>query len=229
MTGVDCVPPSGPGQTSLAATDEVADSEKPGVGRGVGDGVTMAQFGVVQHRPRSSSHVASRSSHLDVRGAADAEMSVMRKLEKMTPSSAYVKRPTWPPPRDAYERRGGYYADDAGPPRGGDYRDRRGPPREHERAPPEYYDRPPPRSRPPPPGRIFIYGLPDDIREPELEDLYYRCGRIEYIEIRRSSRSGRVEGVVVFEDFRDADYAKRETDGIRFERERITVELDDRF
>ena len=47
-------------------------------------------------------------------------------------------------------------------------RERRSPPREVRRQ-----------------GRIFIDGLPDDVRERELEDLYHRCGRIHYIELRK--------------------------------------------
>ena len=57
----------------------------------------------------------------------------------------------------------------------------------------------------------------------------------------QSRSTGRVEGVVVFENVRDAEYACRETDGMRFERRyvllllidsslrRIRVELDDRY
>lgn len=56
----------------------------------------------------------------------------------------------------------------------------------------DYRDRP----RRPHPGKIFIAGLPDDINEREIDDLYYKYGRIDYIEIRRSSRTQRVQGVV---------------------------------
>ena len=54
----------------------------------------------------------------------------------------------------------------------------------------------------------MVYGLPEDIRERELEELYYRCGRVEYIEIRRSATSRRLYGVVAFADERDAEYAR---------------------
>lgn len=52
------------------------------------------------------------------------------------------------------------------------------------------------RSRGQHPGRIHVSGLPDDINEREIDDLYYKYGRIEFIETRRNSRSGRVEGIV---------------------------------
>ena len=77
--------------------------------------------------------------------------------------------------------------------------------------------------RPPPPNRIYVYGLPDDIREREIDDLYYRYGRIDYIEIRRSAK---MYAVVCYFEPRDADYAQRETDGMRFERKILRVDLD---
>uniref|UniRef100_A0A7S3NN27 RRM domain-containing protein n=1 Tax=Aureoumbra lagunensis TaxID=44058 RepID=A0A7S3NN27_9STRA len=73
-------------------------------------------------------------------------------------------------------------------------------------------------------GRIIVSGLPDDIRERELDDLYYRCGRIAYIEIFRNR--GRLEAIVAFDDIRDAEYACRQTDGMRFEKQRLRVDLD---
>lgn len=50
------------------------------------------------------------------------------------------------------------------------------------------------RPRRPPPARIFVTGLPDDIRERELDDFFYKYGRIEYIEVRRGRRG--IEAVV---------------------------------
>ncbi|KAJ1447715.1 hypothetical protein M885DRAFT_541728 [Pelagophyceae sp. CCMP2097] len=72
--------------------------------------------------------------------------------------------------------------------------------------------------------RIYVEGLPEDIREREVDDFYYKCGRIARVEIRNSSRSGHYV-VVEFEDARDAAYAVRQTDGVRFERQRLKVEL----
>jgi len=95
--------------------------------------------------------------------------------------------------------------DGRGDARGGDYRATRGPP--------------PPREP-----RIFVSGLPEDIREREIDDLYYRYGRIDYIELR-SGRRGPY-AIVCFYDDRDADYAARETDGMRFEREYLRVDRD---
>ena len=76
----------------------------------------------------------------------------------------------------------------------------------------------------PPDGRIFVEGLPDDIKERELDDLFYRYGRIDYIEIRRDRR--RLEACICYFDRRDAAYAARETDGMRFERDKLRVDLE---
>ena len=40
-------------------------------------------------------------------------------------------------------------------------------------------------------GVLCVQGLPVDIKERELDDLYYRYGRIDYIELRRP-RDGRL-------------------------------------
>mmetsp|Transcript_12423 Transcript_12423/g.38253 ORF Transcript_12423/g.38253 Transcript_12423/m.38253 type:complete len:264 (-) Transcript_12423:103-894(-) len=99
--------------------------------------------------------------------------------------------------------------------------DRRGGGRDDRGGRDGYYER---DRRPPPEGRIFVSGLPEDIKERELDDLYYRYGRIDYIEIKRGGR--RLEAVICYFDRRDASYAQRETDGMRFERDTLRVDLE---
>lgn len=91
--------------------------------------------------------------------------------------------------------------------------------------------RPPPRERSPPPrsrrvAKIYVAGLPSDVNEREIEDLYHKYGRIDDIVVRRSTRTGKIQGVVTFDNYRDAQAAARETDGMRFERDVLRVDLD---
>ena len=78
--------------------------------------------------------------------------------------------------------------------------------------------------RRPPDGKIFVDGLPEDIKERELDDLFYRYGRIDFIEVRRDRR--RLEACICYFDRRDAAYAARECDGMRFERDKLRVDLE---
>ncbi len=64
----------------------------------------------------------------------------------------------------------------------------------------------------------------DDVIKPAGDDLFYRYGRIDYIEIRRDRR--RLEACICYFDRRDAAYAARETDGMRFERDKLRVDLE---
>ena len=72
--------------------------------------------------------------------------------------------------------------------------------------------------------RRFLPGVALLLPERELDDLFYRYGRIDYIEIRRDRR--RLEACICYFDRRDAAYAARETDGMRFERDKLRVDLE---
>ncbi|PNI57667.1 SRSF9 isoform 4, partial [Pan troglodytes] len=55
-------------------------------------------------------------------------------------------------------------------------------------------------------GRIYVGNLPTDVREKDLEDLFYKYGRIREIELK--NRHGLVPFAFVrFEDPRDAEDA----------------------
>ena len=59
--------------------------------------------------------------------------------------------------------------------------------------------------------RIFVGNLPMDIREREVEDLFYKYGRIRDIDLKTPSRPP-AYAFVSFDDSRDADDAIRGRD-----------------
>jgi arginine/serine-rich splicing factor 1/9 len=77
--------------------------------------------------------------------------------------------------------------------------------------------------------RIYVGNLPMDVSEREVDDLFYKFGRIRSIEIKTPSRPPAF-AFISFDDRRDADDAVHDRDGYRFDRERLRVEFakDDR-
>ncbi|XP_073311280.1 serine/arginine-rich splicing factor SR30-like isoform X1 [Primulina huaijiensis] len=73
-------------------------------------------------------------------------------------------------------------------------------------------------------GTIYVGNLPEDIRESEVEDLFYKYGPIVAIDLKIPSRPPGY-AFVEFEDPRDADDAIRGRDGYRFDGYRLRVEL----
>ncbi|EQC37061.1 hypothetical protein SDRG_05288 [Saprolegnia diclina VS20] len=72
-------------------------------------------------------------------------------------------------------------------------------------------------------GRIYVGNLPMDVRTREIDDLFYKYGRIVDIDIKLPSRPPAF-AFVEFEDERDADDAIRGRDGYRFDGARLRVE-----
>jgi len=72
-------------------------------------------------------------------------------------------------------------------------------------------------------GRLFVGNLPFDVRERDLDDLFYKYGRIRSIDIK-GGRDGAPFAFVEFDDPRDADDAAYGRDGIDFLGGRIRVE-----
>uniref|UniRef100_A0AAF5D7Z7 RRM domain-containing protein n=1 Tax=Strongyloides stercoralis TaxID=6248 RepID=A0AAF5D7Z7_STRER len=72
--------------------------------------------------------------------------------------------------------------------------------------------------------KIYVGNLPDDIREREVEDLFYKYGRIRNIKIR-GRHGGPAFAFVEFVDSRDARDAIQGRDGIRVDGSRIRVEM----
>ncbi|EDQ92575.1 uncharacterized protein MONBRDRAFT_13665 [Monosiga brevicollis MX1] len=67
--------------------------------------------------------------------------------------------------------------------------------------------------------RVYVGNLPRDIRERELDELFYKYGRILDIHIKGPY------AFVTFEDERDAEDAVHGRDGINFAGGRLRVEL----
>ncbi|XP_039135076.1 serine/arginine-rich splicing factor SR34A-like [Dioscorea cayenensis subsp. rotundata] len=71
---------------------------------------------------------------------------------------------------------------------------------------------------------IYVGNLPLDIRESEVEDIFYKYGRIVEIELKNPPRPPGY-CFVEFESSRDADDAIRGRDGYLFDGHRLRVEL----
>lgn len=71
---------------------------------------------------------------------------------------------------------------------------------------------------------IYVGNLPGDIREREVEDLFYKYGPIVEIDLKVPPRPPGY-AFVEFEDPRDADDAIRGRDGYEFDGHRLRVEL----
>ncbi|KAF0991813.1 hypothetical protein HZS_5319 [Henneguya salminicola] len=72
--------------------------------------------------------------------------------------------------------------------------------------------------------RLFVGNLPRDIREREVEDIFYKYGKIREINIRSSKNRGPSFAFVEFDDHRDAQEAIHARDGYDFDGYRIRVE-----
>mmetsp|Transcript_17865 Transcript_17865/g.45787 ORF Transcript_17865/g.45787 Transcript_17865/m.45787 type:complete len:187 (-) Transcript_17865:720-1280(-) len=72
--------------------------------------------------------------------------------------------------------------------------------------------------------RIFVGNLPQDIRERELEDIFYKYGRISEIDLKLPPRPPGF-AFIEFEDPRDAIAAVQGRDGYDFYGSRLRVEL----
>ena len=71
--------------------------------------------------------------------------------------------------------------------------------------------------------RIYVGNLPNDVREGELEDLFYKYGRIRDIQIN-GGRGGPCFAFLEFSDARDADDAIYGRDRYRFGGRALQVE-----
>lgn len=71
--------------------------------------------------------------------------------------------------------------------------------------------------------RIFVGNLPPDVRTRDLEDLFYKFGKIAFIDLK--TRRGPPFAFVEFMDYRDAEEAVRCRDGKDFDGCRLRVEF----
>ncbi|KAF0297674.1 Serine/arginine-rich splicing factor 1 [Amphibalanus amphitrite] len=71
--------------------------------------------------------------------------------------------------------------------------------------------------------RIYVGNLPPDIRTKDIEDLFYKFGKIVFIDLK--NRKGPPFAFVEFEDPRDADDAVYARDGYDYDGYRLRVEF----
>mmetsp|Transcript_24654 Transcript_24654/g.48363 ORF Transcript_24654/g.48363 Transcript_24654/m.48363 type:complete len:185 (+) Transcript_24654:168-722(+) len=75
------------------------------------------------------------------------------------------------------------------------------------------------------PCRIYISGFPEDVKEREVEDIFYKYGKIRDIDIKRGMRDdGTTFAFVDFGHPLDAEDAVQACDGMRFDGRRLRVE-----
>lgn len=72
-------------------------------------------------------------------------------------------------------------------------------------------------------GRIYVGNLPPDIRSKDIEDLFYKFGKISFIDLK--NRRGPPFAFVEFEDPRDADDAVHARDGYNYDGYHLRVEF----
>ncbi|RWS28937.1 Serine/arginine-rich splicing factor 1-like protein [Leptotrombidium deliense] len=71
--------------------------------------------------------------------------------------------------------------------------------------------------------RIYVGNLPPDIRTKDIEDLFYKFGKITFIDLK--NRRGPPFSFVEFEDPRDAEDAVHSRDGYDYDGYRLRVEF----
>lgn len=71
--------------------------------------------------------------------------------------------------------------------------------------------------------RIYVGNLPPDIRSKDIEDLFYKFGKIAFIDLK--NRRGPPFAFVEFEDHRDAEDAVHARDGYDYDGYRLRVEF----
>ncbi|XP_021954708.1 serine/arginine-rich splicing factor 1-like [Folsomia candida] len=71
--------------------------------------------------------------------------------------------------------------------------------------------------------RVYVGNLPPDIRTKDIEDLFYRFGKILYVDLK--NRRGPPFAFVEFEDHRDAEDAVSKRDGYDYDGYRLRVEF----
>ncbi|XP_025091086.1 serine/arginine-rich splicing factor 1-like isoform X2 [Pomacea canaliculata] len=71
--------------------------------------------------------------------------------------------------------------------------------------------------------RVYVGNLPPDIRTRDIEDLFYRFGKIVFVDLK--NRKGPPFAFVEFEDPRDAEDAVRQRDGYNYDGYTLRVEF----
>ncbi|KAI8441774.1 hypothetical protein MSG28_005463 [Choristoneura fumiferana] len=71
--------------------------------------------------------------------------------------------------------------------------------------------------------RIYVGNLPPDIRTKDIQDLFYKFGKVTFVDLK--NRKGPPFAFVEFEDPRDAEDAVRARDGYDYDGYRLRVEF----
>ncbi|KAI1724888.1 RNA recognition motif domain-containing protein [Ditylenchus destructor] len=72
--------------------------------------------------------------------------------------------------------------------------------------------------------RVYIGNLPPDIRSKDLEDLFAKYGKIQFVDLKSRPSRGPPFAFVEYSDARDAEDAVRGRDGYDFDGYRLRVE-----
>jgi len=72
--------------------------------------------------------------------------------------------------------------------------------------------------------KIYVGNLPEDVRSRDLEDVFYKYGKVSDIDIHNTRGGGAPFAFVQFDDDRDADDAIRGRNGYDFDGYRLRVE-----
>ncbi|KAL7672609.1 hypothetical protein ACOME3_007493 [Neoechinorhynchus agilis] len=73
--------------------------------------------------------------------------------------------------------------------------------------------------------RLYVGNLPPDCRSRDLDDLFQKFGRINFIDLKRGYNNSASFAFIEFEDSRDADDAIHRRDGYQMDGRRIRVEF----
>lgn len=71
--------------------------------------------------------------------------------------------------------------------------------------------------------RIYVGNLPPDIRTKDIQDLFYKFGKVSFVDLK--NRKGPPFAFVEFEDARDAEDAVHARDGYDYDGYRLRVEF----
>eukprot|EP00639_Heterosigma_akashiwo_P029038 CAMPEP_0194677362 /NCGR_PEP_ID=MMETSP0295-20121207/9456_1 /TAXON_ID=39354 /ORGANISM="Heterosigma akashiwo, Strain CCMP2393" /LENGTH=128 /DNA_ID=CAMNT_0039562169 /DNA_START=105 /DNA_END=487 /DNA_ORIENTATION=+ len=72
--------------------------------------------------------------------------------------------------------------------------------------------------------RVYCGNLPMNVRERDIEDIFYKFGKIRSVDIKTPGRPPAF-AFIEFDDARDAEDAVRSRDGYEYEGERLRVEM----
>ncbi|KAF6041203.1 SRSF1 [Bugula neritina] len=73
--------------------------------------------------------------------------------------------------------------------------------------------------------KVYVGNLPDDVRSNDLEDIFYKYGRLRNVDIKHGGGRGPPFAFLEFEDIRDAEDAVKYRDGYNWDGCTLRVEF----